>query len=81
MAQRFNGGSDVLVWKLIRDSDAPEDNAQILTISDGALRTLHLGTGTVLVYDRERSEVFGFISAKVKTQLLSSSLIPSLLGL
>ena len=79
--QRFKGGSNVLVWKLIRDTAAPEDGAQILTISDGVLRTLHLGTGTVLVYDREKAEVLGFISAAVKTQQLSWLLIPSLLGL
>jgi hypothetical protein len=81
IAQRFKGGSDVLVWKLLRDTVAPEDGAQILTISDGVLRTLHLGIGTVLIYDRERAEVLGFISAAVKAQQLSSSLIPSLLGL
>jgi hypothetical protein len=80
IAHCFKGGPDVLVWKLIRDAAAPEDDAQILIISDGVLRTLHLGTGTVLIYDRERAEVLGFISAAVKTQQLSSSLIPSLLG-
>jgi hypothetical protein len=80
ITHRFKGGSDILLWKLIRDSAAPEDDAQILTISDGVLRTLHLGTGTVLIYDRERAEVLGFISPAVKTQELSSSLIPSLLG-
>jgi hypothetical protein len=81
MTHRFKGGSDVLAWKLIRDSVAPEDDAQILTISDGVLRTLHLGTGTVLIYDRERAEVLGFILSTVKTNQLVSSLIPLLLGL
>jgi hypothetical protein len=81
IAQRFKGGSGVLAWKLIRDTAAPKDGASILTISDGILRTLLLGTGTILIYDRERAEVLGFISAAVKTQQLSSSLIPSLLGL
>jgi hypothetical protein len=81
IAQRFKCDSRVVVWKLIRDTAAPRDGTQILTISDGQLRTLHLGTGTILVYDRERAEVLGFISAAVKTQHLSTSLIPSLLGL
>jgi hypothetical protein len=81
ITQRFKGGSAVSTWKLIRDTAASEDGAQILTISDGVLRTLHLGTGTILVYDRERAEVLGFISAAVKAQQLSSSLIPLLLGL
>jgi hypothetical protein len=81
ITQRFKSGSDVLIWKLIRDSAAPGDDAQILTISDGVLRTLHLGTGTVLIYDHERAEVLGFISATVKTEQLASSLIPLLLGL
>jgi len=81
ITRRFKGNSDVLVWKLIRDSSAPEDGAQILTISDGVLRTLHFGTGTVLIYDCERAEVLGFISATVKTNQLVSSLNPSLLDL
>jgi hypothetical protein len=77
----FKSGSGVLLWKLIRETAAPEDGAQVLTISDGVLRTLHFGARTVLVYDRERAEVLGFISATVKTHQLTSSLIPSLLGL
>lgn len=81
ITHRFKGSSDVLVWKLIRDSVGPEDGAQILTISDGTLRTLHLGAGTVLIYDRERAEVLGFISATLETNQLVSLLIPSLLGL
>jgi hypothetical protein len=79
--QRFKDGSGVLAWKLIRDTAALEDGAQISTISDGVLRTLHFGTGTVLVYDRERAELLGFVSMAVKTQQLSLSLIPLLLGL
>jgi hypothetical protein len=81
IAQRYKDCSGVLVWKLIRDPTAPEDGAQILTISNGALRTLLFGAGTILIYDREKAEVFGFISAAVKTQQLTSSLIPSLLGM
>jgi hypothetical protein len=81
LAQQFKSYSKILVWKLIRDSAAPENGAQILTISDGVLRTLHFGTGTVLIYDWERAEVLGFISVSVQTQQLSSSLIPALLGL
>lgn len=81
ITQRFDGSLGVRDWKLIRDSAASEKDAHLLTISDGVLRTLHHGLGTVLIYDRQRAEVLGFIAAKVKTQYLVSSLIPSLLGL
>ena len=69
---------NVLTWKFIRDVSASTKDAQISTITDGSLRTLYFGTGTVLIHDREKAEVFGFISAEVKADQLVSSLLPKL---
>lgn len=71
---------NVILWRIIRDTAPADKEPQLFTINDGWLRTLHFGTKTVLVHDRERAEVLGFLSAGVKTQDLISSLIPSLLG-
>jgi hypothetical protein len=55
------------------------DGSEITIISDGALRVLYLGRGTILIHDHERSELFGFIARNVKVEDLVSSLIPVLL--
>ena len=70
-----------LLCKIIRDTAAPVDGSEISIVSDGALRVLHLGKGTILVHDRERSELLGFVSRNVKTKELVSSLIPALMDL
>jgi hypothetical protein len=68
-----------LACKLIRDMAAPVDGSEITIVSDGALRVLYLGRGTILIHDHERSELFGFIACNVKVEELVSSLIPALL--
>jgi hypothetical protein len=80
IAQRPPDRFNVLTWKLIRDASAPTQDTQILTVTDGSLRTLSYGTGTILIHDRQRAEVFGFISAQVKAEQLISSLLPVLLN-
>ena len=69
-----------LLCKLIRDMTAPVDESKISVVSNGTLRILQLGRGTILIYDHERSEILGFISRNVKAEELVSSLIPALLG-
>jgi hypothetical protein len=71
---------NVLFWKLIRDIPAPADDARISTITDESLRTLYFGARTVLTHDREKAEVFGFISAQVRAEQLISFLLPTLLN-
>jgi hypothetical protein len=57
----------------------PVDCSEITIVSDGTLRVLYLGRGTILILDHERSELLGFIARNVKVQELVSSLIPALL--
>jgi hypothetical protein len=68
-----------LFCKLIRDMAGPVDGSEIAIFSDGALRVLCLGRGTILIHDNERSEIFGFIARNITVQELVSSLIPALL--
>lgn len=70
-----NGG---LICKLIRDTAGPVDGSEMTIVSNGPLRVLYLGTGTILIHDHERSELLGFIARNVKAQELVSSLIPAL---
>jgi hypothetical protein len=69
-----------LLCKLIRDMADRVDNSEITIISDGALRVLYLGPGTMLIHDQERSELFGFVARNLKVEELVSSLIPGLLN-
>jgi hypothetical protein len=68
-------------YKLIRDMAGPVDSSEISMISDGMLRVLYVGRGTILIHDRERSELLGFVSRNVKPRDLASSLIPALLAI
>jgi len=68
-----------LLCTLIRDMAGPVDCSEITIVSDGTLRVLYLGRGTILILDHERSELLGFIARNVKVQELVSSLIPALL--
>jgi hypothetical protein len=74
-----NRAAGDLVCKLIRDMTGPMDYSEITIVSDGVLRALYVGRGTTLIYDRERSELLGFIARTVPVQELVSSLIPALL--
>jgi hypothetical protein len=78
--QRHGDRAGGLICKVIRDATGPEDSRGISIVSGGPLRLLHMGMGTVLVYDQERSELLGFISRDLKVHELISSLIPALLG-
>jgi len=69
-----------LLCKLIRDVTAPVEGSELSIVTVGPLRILHMGRGTILIHDRERSELLGFVSPNVQTDELVSSLIPALLS-
>jgi hypothetical protein len=77
--QRQSNRAGGLLCKLIRDLAGPVDAQERTIVSDGAIRVLYLGRGTILIHDRERSELLGFIARNVTVQELVSSLIPALL--
>jgi len=78
-AIQFEGRrTGILSCKIVRDVAAPVDGSEISIISDGALRVLHRGRGTIVIHDRERSELLGFLSPSTTAQELVSSLLPML---
>jgi hypothetical protein len=79
IVQHQGNGAGGLLCKLIRDMAGPVGGSEISIVSNGALRVLQLGRGTILIHDRARSELLGFISRDVKVQELVSSLIPTVL--
>jgi hypothetical protein len=81
IVQRCGIRTGGLLCKVIRDFAAPVDRSEPVLFSDRELRVLHMGRGTVLIYDRERSELLGFVSRNVKAHELASLLIPPVLGL
>lgn len=68
-----------LVCKVIRDTTGPMDHSKMTIVSDGVVRVLFMGRGTILIYDTERSELLGFVARKVSVHELMWSLIPLLL--
>ena len=71
-------GTAGLTCKLIRDSAAPEGGSEVTIVSNGTVRVLYLGKGTILILDHERSELLGFVARNVRVQELVSSLLPAL---
>ena len=74
------GGGTVALWKILRDRRAPRGGGESTILADGPLRTLLLGAGTILTFDRERREVFGFLACGVTPQELVNTLLPLLLA-
>jgi hypothetical protein len=70
-----------LFCRLIRDTTSLVDASELSIVSDGALRVLHIGQETILIHDKEKSELLGFICKNVNEKDLVSLLIPSLLDL
>jgi len=69
----------VVSWQLIRDVLAVNDITEITLFSAGELRTLIVGTETILFYDAQRAEFFGFVSPTITIKHLVTELIPALL--
>ena len=80
ITHRQSSRSGGMLCKLIRDMLGPVNGSGLTIVSDGALRVLYVGRGTILIHDRERSELLGFIARDVQAQELVSSLIPALLA-
>ena len=79
VVHRQNSRAGGIVCKLIRDVAGPAGDSDVTIVSNGALRVLYLGRGTILIHDDERSELLGFIAHNVKAEELVSSLLPALL--
>lgn len=52
-------------WRLIRDADGPASDGSYTAMENRELTMIVAGTGTILVFDRERGEVVGFIGADI----------------
>jgi hypothetical protein len=75
-----NGGHSYF-WRLIRDEETPCGGQEVTILSSGPLSTFLLGVGTMIVVDRERREVLGFIAADVGEKELITRCLPLLLSL
>jgi hypothetical protein len=71
---------EMLFCKVVRDVTCDEDDSEPLILINGAIRMLQRGGKTILIYDEERAELFGFIARDVKVESLTSSLIPAILS-
>ena len=68
----------IVFWRLVRERCAPTWTAESRLFSCGRLRTLLQGTGTLLVEDVERREVFGFIDVGLPITQFTETLLPLL---
>jgi hypothetical protein len=77
--QKHESQPAVTSWLLIREASASGNSTDFSLLYTRELRTLMVGTKTILFYDIRRSELFGFVSSTITTQHLVSELIPRLL--
>jgi hypothetical protein len=75
----FGEDEPTLYWRLIRDCRAPGYGAELTIFSTGDLKTLLHQSGTLLIADMKRREVFGFIGAGLDMRQLTGSLLPQLM--
>jgi hypothetical protein len=76
---RGAGNGELFVFfRLIRDRRAPQYGEELSIFSSGRLKMLLHATGTLLVADIERREVFGFIGAGLSLAQLTEKLLPLL---
>jgi hypothetical protein len=75
------GGAPARFWRLIRDRGAPQYWTECEVVTAGALTTLIERTGTVLIADGARREIFGFLGARLTMQELRDNLLPRLLNI
>jgi hypothetical protein len=68
-----------LLVRVVRDEDAPADDAEVVVISAWPLLILTVGTGTTIVLDCERREILGFLSLTVSAERFAEELLPTLL--
>jgi hypothetical protein len=73
-----DGGGPVVFWRLIQDRCAPRYGEELSVFSLEKVKTLLHGSGTLLVADVERREVFGFIGAGLRLTQLTERLLPML---
>lgn len=62
--------------RVVRDDDAPTEGSEIVVMSSWPVVTLLAGTGTMLLLDRERREVLGFLSNAVSAERFVRELLP-----
>jgi hypothetical protein len=77
--QRRENNRPIGSWQLIRDVLPSTDSSEISFLFAQELRTLMVGTETILFYDVLRSELLGFLSSTMKVQNLILQLLPKLL--
>lgn len=66
-------------WRLIRDANSPANDGSYTAMKNRQLTMIVAGAGTILVFDRERGEVLGFIGADVLMPEMSGLLAQLLL--
>ncbi len=75
----IDNGEPVVLWRLIRDRCAPQYGVELSVFSSGEIRTLLHGSGTILIADLNKREVFGFVGSGLQLSQLTDKLLPVLI--
>jgi hypothetical protein len=86
MRANFNSSAEhdsfpSILWKLIRDDEAPCGGREVTILSSGPMSTLLIGPGTVICIDRQQHEVLGFLSANISASEFVNVVMPTILRL
>ena len=76
--QSVDYGRPIIFWRFVRERCALRSGTEFSLFSSGKLKTLLHSTGTLLVEDMERREIFGFIGVGLPLTQLRVKLLPLL---
>jgi len=63
-------------WTLLRDRKADGRDDAVTLVEETSLRTLLIGHGSLMVFDRETRRLFAYVSPMLDLELLTTALIP-----
>lgn len=80
MACRTGNLNQVNEWTVLRDRRADARDNAVTLVEEEALRTLLIGQGSLIVFDRRTRKLFAYVSPTLDLEFLTSELIPLLIA-
>ena len=70
----------VTEWTVLRDRKADGRGNAVTLVEEQALRTLLVGQGSLMVFDRKTRKLFAYVSPLLDLEVLTAAFIPLLIA-
>jgi len=78
-ACRTGNLDSVTEWIILRDRKSDSCGNAVTLLEEEALRTLLVGQGSLIVFDRRTRKLFAYVSPSLSVEFLTTALIPLLI--